>query len=76
MKKFFERLMIILFPIGILYCIGKAMFYRGDFTTFLGCLLVAIIAFIGGGIVLYYNPGIAEFIEEFINSVKLVFSRW
>ena len=76
MKKYLERLMIILFPIGILYCIGKALFYRGDFTAFIGCLLIGAGGLIGGGIILYYNPSIAEFIEEFIVTIKLLFARW
>lgn len=75
MKKFLQRLMIIFFPIGMLYAIGKALFYRGDFIVFIGCLSLALITFIVGAVASYNNPQVIESIEQFFNNIKAVFAK-
>ena len=78
MKKWVERLLVILFPLGMIYCMGKALFCRGDFVTFLGCVCIAVLSFVVGVIISYYNPEIMGSIDTFCRSifpaVKVLFS--
>jgi hypothetical protein len=78
MKKFWQRLLVILFPLGIIYSIGKALFSRGDFVIFLGCLSISLLSFIGGVLLMYNNPQWIEPILTFLSSVwtavKVLFS--
>lgn len=73
MKKFWERLLIILFPLGMIYSMGKALFFRGDFVTFLGCASIALISFLTGAILIYYKPELIEPIEVFFKMIGLAF---
>ena len=43
MKKFLTILMILVFPLGVIYCLGKNLFNR-DFVAFLG----GVFLFLGG----------------------------
>ena len=46
-KKVLLALLIILFPVGIIYCIGKAFFAdKRTWVTFLGILFLGIIAYL------------------------------
>ena len=67
MKKWIKRLMVIFFPIGMFYSIGKALFCRGDFIIFLGCLSIGLLGFLGGILLTYYNP---QFFETIKNSFQ------
>lgn len=65
-NKILTILLIILFPIGMLYCIGKNLFSR-NFTSFLGgiCLLVAGFLLC----VFLLRPDIVEPIFEFFRNL-------
>ena len=41
MKKIIKILLVVLFPLGALYCIGRALFNDSGFSGFFGCLLLA-----------------------------------
>ena len=43
MKKFMTILMVLIFPLGVIYCLGKNLFNR-DFVAFLG----GVFLFLGG----------------------------
>ena len=50
MKKLINILLIVLFPIGIMYCVGKNLF-SGSFANFLGGVFLCTI---GAGLAIYY----------------------
>lgn len=45
MKKFFRLFLIIFFPLGILYCVGKNLF-SGNFISFLGGIFLILLGFL------------------------------
>ena len=50
MKKLLKILLIIFFPIGIIFCIGKCLF-SGGFANFLGGVFLCSI---GAGLAIYF----------------------
>ena len=66
-SKIFRTIMIILFPLGILYCVGRNLF-KSDFASFLGGLFL-----LAGGFVLaifLLRPDLVEPIISFFGGVK------
>ena len=59
--------MIIIFPLGIIYCVGKNLF-NGNFAAFLG----GIFLFIGGFVLALFvlRPDIVEPILTFFKLIK------
>lgn len=64
MKKFLRILLIVLFPLGIVFCIGKALFSNKDFSSFLGVLIIC-----GLGILLGFYIGQPETVEGWVQAV-------
>ena len=58
MKKFVRIMMVILFPIGILYCIGRALFTGNGFASYLGMIFIFGIGILLG--VHFGNPEITR----------------
>ena len=65
LKKIFRIMLIVLFPLGVLFCIGKNLF-SGNFVGFLGGLFLFVIGAIVGLII--FAP---EVYQPIIN-----FFRW
>lgn len=68
MKKFLTTLMIIFFPIGIIFCIGKNLF-SGGFASFLGGLFLCLL---GAGLAIYFLR--YDIIETIIAYIVRVFT--
>ena len=66
LKKIATILMIVLLPIGMIYCIGKNLF-NGNFASFLGGISLFVIGFVLAIVLL--RPDIVEPIISFINKV-------
>ena len=68
LKKIATIIMIVLFPLGMIYCIGKNLF-SGNFASFLGGVCLFIVGFILA--IFLLRPDIVEPIINFIaNFVK------
>lgn len=65
MKKFWRIFLIILFPLGIVFCIGKALFSNKDFASFLGMILI-----FGIGVLLGVYLGNPEMVNEWIQTIQ------
>lgn len=65
MKKFWRIFLIILFPLGIVFCIGKALFSNKDFASFLGMVLI-----LGIGVLLGVYLGNPEMVNGWIQTVQ------
>ena len=66
LNKILTIIMIILFPLGIIYCIGKNLF-SDNFASFLGGIFIFIL---GVGLSIYYlRPDILEPILNFIRNL-------
>lgn len=66
LNKVLTIIMIILFPIGIVYCIGKNLF-SGNFAPFLGGLIL----FLGGFVLAMFllRPDLVEPIISFFKGI-------
>lgn len=40
MKKFWRIFLIVLFPLGIVYCVGRALFTGNGFASYLGMFFI------------------------------------
>lgn len=67
LNKILTIIMIILFPLGIIYCIGKNLF-NGNFASFLGGWFLFGLGFVFCIILL--RPDISEPVFEFFRSIK------
>jgi hypothetical protein len=67
MNKFLRNLLIIFFPLGVIYCVGRNLF-AGNFASFLG----AVFIFLGGFIVaiLLLRPDILQTIITLVEGLK------
>lgn len=65
MKRFWRIFLIILFPLGIVFCIGKALFSNKDFASFLGMILI-----LGVGVLLGVYLGNPEMVNGWIQTVQ------
>lgn len=65
MKRFWRIFLIILFPLGIVFCIGKALFSNKDFASFLGMILI-----LGIGVLLGVYLGNPEMVNGWIQTVQ------
>ena len=63
LKKVLTIIMIVIFPLGIIYCIGKNLF-NGNFVTFLGGVFLAVIGFVV--CVIWLRPDIIQSIVSFL----------
>jgi hypothetical protein len=67
MKKILNTLLIIFFPLGVLYCVGKNLF-SGNFASFLGGIFLVCIGFC---LAIYFlRPDLIEQILVFFQSIK------
>lgn len=64
MKKIFKVLLIILFPLGIIYCIGQNLFSK-NFAGFLGAIFI-----LGGGVLLGIYIKDPQFFINLWESIK------
>lgn len=62
MKKFWKIVLVVLFPLGVIYCVGKNLF-SGNFSAFLGGVFLFAIGF--GLSVYLLRPDIVENILRF-----------
>lgn len=68
MKKLIKWLSIILFPLGIIYCVGKNLF-SGNLSQFLGGIFMS---FIGAGIAIYFLR--YDLVEPIISFIANIFA--
>ena len=66
LKKIATIIMIVLLPLGMIYCIGKNLF-NGNFASFLGGVSLLVVGFVLAIVLL--RPDIVEPIISFINQV-------
>lgn len=67
MKKFLTILLIVFFPLGIIYCVGKNLF-TGGFASFLGGVFLCGI---GALLVIYFLR--YDLVEPIINFITNLF---
>ena len=67
-SKVLNILLVIFFPVGIIYCIGKNLF-GGNFSTFLGGLLLFASGFVLALFLL--RPDIVKPVLSFFNNLKI-----
>lgn len=66
MEKVIKTLLIIFFPLGIVYCVGKNLF-RDSFACFLGGIFLCAI---GAALAIYFlRPDIVQQIIEFFMQI-------
>ena len=66
LKKIGTILLVILFPLGILYCIGKNLF-TGNFASFLGGVFLFAVGFVVS--IVLFRPDIVEPVIQFITGL-------
>jgi hypothetical protein len=66
LKKIATIIMIVLLPLGMIYCIGKNLF-NGNFASFLGGVSLLVVGFVLAIVLL--RPDIVGPIISFINKV-------
>ena len=69
MKKVGKILLILLFPLGIIFCIGRALFTGKDFYSYLGMFFI-----FGLGVLLGIYLGNPEMVKGWINTIGGWFS--
>ena len=67
LKKILSIMMIVLFPVGILYCVGKNLF-SGNFATFMGGVLLFASGFVLALFLL--RPDVVAPVASFFNNLK------
>lgn len=66
LNKILTIIMIIIFPLGIIYCVGKNLF-NGNFASFIGGILLFVIGFVLA--IFLLRPDIAQPIITFFSSL-------
>jgi hypothetical protein len=66
LNKILTIIMIIIFPLGIIYCVGKNLF-NGNFASFIGGILLFVMGFVLA--IFLLRPDLVEPIISFINKV-------
>lgn len=67
MKKLGTILLIIFFPLGILFCVGKCLF-SGGFANFLGGVFLCLI---GAGLCIYFLR--YDLVEPIVATIQNIF---
>ena len=68
MKKIFRIFLIIMFPLGIIYCVGRALFTGKDFASYIGMIFILGLGILLG--VYFCNP---EMVKGWLQTIGSLF---